>query len=363
VDTRAGGGRWSSVSDPYLVPVAGIVALTLGISLFLHLKVPWGPLTPLLLLILGGGLLVNSLVSLTVREDPPEVKGAPTAGITAESNPDPPALVGRRIDSGSTQAARRSHESHRSGSTPTAGSADVVRGPPGDLLWGSWAHPMRKLPVELVGPVPETAYVPSAAEGPHLYEEGEPIFIELAKGGVRGPESYVALLDGGDFPPSPSLTNSFARESDSFARVRIRDVGSPTTTVGGTSISGGTMRKGEASENPTPLRSPMTTHSGPSSVGTVRPALHGSGRTVRCADCQQILGELKNPRRCLACLRRLCSDCAASCLRTLEGVWCHRCAEAKHMDGLSSEFARRAHPILDPALHPDSSAGASETAS
>lgn len=83
-----------------------------------------------------------------------------------------------------------------------------------------------------------------------------------------------------------------------------------------------------------------------------RPA-HLAKAGVRCADCRKTVAALKGSRRCAACLRRICPECAASAPRSHAGVWCTRCGAAREMDAFLSEVDRRAPPGGDWSMVPE----------
>ena len=192
----AGVGQWADRSDRYLVPVAGILAITLGISLATDLKVPWAPFTPLLLIALGGGMVANAAVGLFVRDS--QLSAGVGAMTQASVQPavlqasSKPGVFSRSPHSSS----KTPHEPRQPKSATGAVSNADYRVAPGDFLWGSWVPPTRKLPGELVGPVPETAYVPPRQGSPTLHAEGEPIGTRSRREG-RTPGRCLEHSSGG----------------------------------------------------------------------------------------------------------------------------------------------------------------------
>ncbi len=338
---------WTGHSDLYLLPIVGMICLTLGVSLTFNLRVPWGPFAPLILMILGLGLVVNVIVGLAAWSVPPSDKLGPTYPSAVRPGAAQAFPSARSVDVAPIPGRAGSGESRARKPTGNSGSHADYHVSPGEYLWRSWVPPARKLPGELVGPVPETAYVPHREGAPSLYEEGEPVILASVKNEDRPDAGSRALLDAGDFPLFPSLTNALAREPEDFRAVRVQPPAPTTPAIGRNSVSGGALQR-PASRAATDLRTAPSR----APIGSAVPA--GAGRpggealhTLRCASCRQSVGESVILRRCFACLRRLCADCAAAGHRTREGVWCRRCAEAEHSDGLSQELARRYRPAAD----------------
>ncbi len=339
--------RWTGDSDLYLLPIVGLVCFTLGLSLSFNLRVPWEPFAPLILMVLGLGLVVNAVVGLvawsTALSD--EIDAThPSAARPGAARAFPSA---RSVDIAPIPGRTRSEESRARKPMGSSGSHADYHVSPGEYLWRSWVPPARRLPVELVGPVPETAYVPHRKGAPSLYEEGEPVILASVKNEDRPDVGSRPLLDAGDFPLFPSLTNALAREPEDFRAVRVQPPGFTTPAIGRTSVTGGTLHRPapRAAEDPRtpPSRAPI----GPSVIAAAGRPSGEAPHPVRCASCRQPVGESIILRRCLACLRRLCAECAATGHRTREGLWCRRCAEAEHSNGLSRELARRSFPAAD----------------
>lgn len=335
-------GGWADRLDRYLVPAAGLVVVALGISLMFDLKLPWTPYAPLVLVALGGGMLSNTLAGLAARgiaHPVGELPAAVPAVATAATHSSPAA---NELHHRSHPIRRALHELH--GPTPTQPPAATANyhPTPGDFLWGSWVPPTRKLPGELVGPVPETAYTAPREGRPTLHAEGEPI--------VMGPMPTVAhpgaasssLLDDTEFDRLRTLPDRNARDLQAPASGRARAAHIPSLPGVRASISGGVTHRvpySDNSDSPAPERWAIPK---PLSRSPNARANTGQARPTRCASCRLPIGESKVLRRCFACLRRLCADCAATAARTRDGLWCRRCAEAEHTDGLSLELARRA---------------------
>ena len=85
----------------------------------------------------------------------------------------------------------------------------------------------------------------------------------------------------------------------------------------------------------------------PAGEGARPPAVsaHAEKRRVRCADCSRLFSHGKGSRRCAACLRRICPECALTAPRTRAGAWCTHCATVRNADTFSSEIDRRVEPV------------------
>jgi len=338
---------WAAHGDRYVLPVAGAIAFTLGLAPVVGLRGPWGAFTPVLLVLLGITMILSALVRSTFdpahsSERPgkqlPEMAETARARSPVRSYSPAPAtsaVPSRRRD------ARGSKTGVRAESAPAASPS------PGDRLWSSWVAPVRKLPGELVGPVPETAYVPHRPGAPSLYEEGEPVFLGPAKIAGRASERYVVPLDEGEFSSFPSLVSSYALEPEALAAVRVQDLEGEPTRMGVPSSIGAMARLPRPRE--TDSSTPPVERARSNPLNSARPERRERGpvRSPRCANCRNELDASATPSRCIACLRRLCSECVATVHRTSEGIWCPRCASASHHAELSREFARRAVPNLD----------------
>ena len=336
---------WTNRSDRYILPFAGTVCLVLGVSLVFGLSAPWSPFAPLMIMVLGLGLVVNAVVGLAAWEASPLAGPGSTRARAAQ-----PAVAGaapgaRGVDRPPSHAPKPAGRSHGRKPAVSSGSPADYHVSPGEFLWASWAPPARRLPVELIGPVPETAHVPRRQGAPSLYEEGEPIVLEPVKSGGQAGGGSSSLLDAGDYPLFPSLTNSVAREPEVYAAVRVETPRGRPAAIPPVSVSGALMERPAKRQGwATPAPSNWTRSEPPIHAVAERPH-RGATDPVRCASCRQPLGESKGLRRCLACLRRLCSECAATGHRTRDGVWCRRCSEVEHRDSLSEELARRDRPV------------------
>ncbi len=343
-DRTGGLAWWMRHGDRFLLPIAGAVAVTLGISPLIGLRTAWAPFTPLVLVILGLSLLLSALARSTA--DSPRVTERTVAVLPdrSEISIDHSVRTRRGVPPELPARPREVNASEKAG--------PPRRAAPGDRLWGSWVAPVRKLPVPLVGPVPETAYVPHRPGAPSLYEEGELVVVQSPSSEDRRSERYVAPLDEGEFSSFPALVSSYALEPEALAAVRVQDLEGESTRMGVPSSFGALAREPSA-------RARETT---PSQVRDTAPAEHnparperrqpGPLRLPRCAGCRQEVTDSGSPNRCVACLRRLCADCLDRVHRTREGPWCPHCAGVEHQDGLSREVARRSASTLDDSSTP-----------
>ncbi len=149
--------RWRRISTQYLLPVASSGTLTWGALLESRPILGLGGAAPLALLGVGLGAAVGAVWGRIPRgaggpnsapsEDGPPVDDGPVA-------PPPP-----RLRAPPVRAASRVARSGRAAARPPSSRT-------AEQLWAHWlSNALSGLPVELVGPVPETAYSAPRANG------------------------------------------------------------------------------------------------------------------------------------------------------------------------------------------------------
>jgi hypothetical protein len=152
-----------------------------------------GKFVPFALLTLGGGTLGTSVAFLLSRRT-----SGGTAGPGHEIPPRP--TSGRCVDCGSTLTYEEWSSDGPSGSPPSGYDRPLPRAvrlvasgtSPGDQLWVHWLPTeVGHLPVELVGPVPETAFIerPPGAFVP--FPEKEPEFSVLETQLLPSPPPFL----------------------------------------------------------------------------------------------------------------------------------------------------------------------------
>ena len=442
-------------SRRYWLPVVGAVSLLLGLSLALESPDPWSLYTALILVVGGAGALTFAVATVTFPRSPPSEAPGVSRAAAEETRPQDRWDEKDAFAGFSGGSLRSKNVSRRSSSHVSARSPGLDSARPGDYLWQAWATPVRRLPVALVGPVPETAYSPPSRGAPVLHAEGEPIFIG-PRAGEEPPGRPVHILAdsldplgplpsmipvtpeaesdddwGGAEPHGPVFSgpgsSALGTEvgerilQDAIDRVGRPDGSRPidervarpgstgqgkgpgpgagrerhrASALGGTSTlarpgSGTTLAKSggvtwvpgtgrDIREKRPILPAPLSQgsygtavtigdlapaeivtlisllHRAPASRARTVPAhpqhlAHEPHRPVLCVDCRQPVTHSKGTRRCPACLRRLCPECAFIAPRTREGSWCSHCARIQHVEALSSELARRSQKSVGPA--------------
>jgi hypothetical protein len=337
---------WAHHSHRYVLPAAGAATLALGLSAALDAHAVWGAYAPPLLLALGVGTLATGLARLAVRKPPVPVAPPVPERSSAESWVICPSCNARGFDVVTPETAKPWWETHPSMLVAAPAGPFADPGPPGDFLWGSWVPTVGRMPVELVGPVPETAYVPHRPGAPSLYEEGEPIILDLEEV-VEVPSESTPTVSSPD-APSPMLVGVEATER----RVLTAPLGpnppppgpplAPVRSVG-IPIEDRVLHE---ALNPTPphLRpEPVYAASAPG----LRPVVATSASPDGCANCAAPVLHPKSWRRCTECLRQMCAKCMMTAFLTLERAWCSRCAELRSFDTLSEELAPRSRAPSD----------------
>jgi hypothetical protein len=318
----------------------GVWCVLLGLSLTFGVRTPWEAYLPLVLVISGLMLAVTGLV----RPEPLDRPSVAAAGASDRYIADAlvicPSCSARAIDTASVDqppsgAWRVPDPAH---ATPVPPPSALTATTPGDFLWTSWLPPAGKLPVELIGPVAETAYVPPKPGAPVLYEEGEPIDIaDLIPILGPEPEPTPPLASVPDLAPAATVSPS----------ADYNDYDLPTGMPGwkemGFSVGGSLLDPMlEEALNPTPphLRPPAPLLTLPPPEPPLRP-WEVDARSLQCADCRDPVPDPANWRRCLDCHRALCADCMVSALVVRERAWCSHCAERRGLDSRSGPASAR----------------------
>lgn len=338
---------WANHSHRYVVPIVGAVSVSLGLSLAIDPNIPWRTYTPPLLVLVGAGTLASGLAALAIRRShaarAAAITSTPSAAtrtsivVTAPYLPEPFACeAGARIPMPAPGRAVASPD-----------SSITIPTDPGEYLWRSWATPSTHLLVDLVGPVPETAYTAWSADEPTLYEEGEPIFL--------GSPAGSSPAEGN---ASSSLGERSAFPSETRATTSLR--GTAAEGNGGNSdwtesLSYGSARPFSGSPISNPVHheainpTPPHLRPRPSPNRTPPPGHHPHSqsieRGVRCATCRASVADPPKWRRCPDCQRHLCADCVVSALLTYQRGWCSPCAEARNPEFVSHRPSPRLRQI------------------
>lgn len=322
---------WADRSHRYVLPVAGAVAVALGLSLALGARFPAGAYLPLVLVLLGIGVLASALAHLEVRKAPPAEAAVASERFIADTLVICPSCSARSFEAGSTSTPPSGgwRVPDPSQTVPAPGSAVASATNPSGLLWGtSWLSESRRLPVELVGPVPVTVYVPPRPGASPL-----PAKLEPARSGV--PETGDLPGGSGGLTPrgnaeTPGRTWTISDLPGSGPRVSANTRNREGVGSSAFEYPVGDLVLREAL-NPTPphLRTGPSLAEAPS-----RLPLPHSWEPVpptQCADCHDPVPDPASWRRCSDCRHVLCADCMVSALLTRERAWCSHCAEVRSL--------------------------------
>lgn len=203
-----------------------------------------------------------------------------------------------------------------------------------DVLWQSWSTTPGELPVGLVAPVPETAYVAPKPDAPLLHEEGEPVALETL---VANEPAYWASRRSGDIQRLPSAAPEPAAAAPPVITptVTVTPGEAPVTSAPAPGPAGATGVAAEACQ-------PMPPHLRAVSLSTDTVHAHQSSRppttpSVRCASCRKWIHDPKFWSRCGDCHSHLCTHCVVESLLAYEWAWCTHCAGLRHMNTLVHE--------------------------
>src|SRR5271170_7215995 len=342
---------WSDRSHRYVLPIAGAGSLVLGLTLALDARAPWGAYAPLVLVALGVGTLASGLARLAVRSTPPPPAPTPAERFAAETWVICPSCTARSTQSVAPPTPGPSPAIATPGGAPLSASTGVGPEDPGNSLWRSWVPLVGRLPVELIGPVAETAYVPHRPGTPSLYEEGEPVLPHgVAENAASSPHPSTAR-PARELPaarrrvrPEIWAASVDAREGPEIRGAAVPPDGEPSIPAART----GDPVLREALNPMPPHRRPgpnPATHRGTARKERVlRPV-----QIDRCANCDDPVLEPTNWRRCAVCRSTLCSECIVSALVTHERGWCARCTELEEFDALATALLPRPRPPTERA--------------
>jgi hypothetical protein len=213
--------RWERLTHAthrFLLPTAAAAGLSLGGALALGAPRALEAYAPLALVVLGGGALGSSLAYLRWRTHESAARAAPVP--LRSASPTAPCSRCAELDAHHEWAEIVRRAWHTPVSSPLRGTmaAGIAPHSAGQQIWDTWAPTASEsLPVALVGPVPETAwvqprpgaYVPFPQKEPSLRVVGEalapivpPTAVELPS-----PAEPIPTTRPEEFPASvPSFT-------------------------------------------------------------------------------------------------------------------------------------------------------------
>jgi hypothetical protein len=208
-------------------------------------------------------------------------------------------------------------------------------------LWQTWAPLIGGLSAELVGTVPETAYIPAQPGHPTRHEVGEPIQLEPSYFDDDKPDldSGSNIAEQGPIP-SPALTSTPSVELHAGPESIPAIPAGPAHPIAG-SVSpdarNGAQNLQQDLNTTPPSTRQISTNAKLDTIHPIRPVI-GVARTSRCANCRTAVLESKDWRRCPDCHLQLCTHCIVEALLFYEEGWCTHCAGLRHLNILSRDL-------------------------
>lgn len=345
--------RWVHRSHPYILPVLGASSLALGISGVLDASAPWRDYAPLVLVTLGVAGLAAGLARLAIPGAPSASDGIETETRLRESWVVCPSCSARTLEGEPSSPTGPWRSSGASGpSTGPSSSAATGRADPGDALWASWAVEAGHLPVERIGPVPETAYAPHREGAPSLYEEGELIVLTPASSNLPADGISSTALEGRDGVSHESLTSTSIPKSET-TRASIPSYWNAFSPPGrGPPALGSTVDdlvRWEAL-NPIPPHLRTDAKRGRDVANEPPSGPREPEAIAACANDHVSARIPMSERPCPECLRPLCASCADDPLGEHTERRCARCEDLHELDAIRDGIARRtSRPTPTPA--------------
>lgn len=313
-----------SASLPVAFVAAGGIALAASLFLLWNRSWNWSTDASLILLVAGIALVAGPFLSRPQPERPGRAVDDPGIALRFAYAPEP---VFEYSEGAELARPTKLPENWSTSWMAAAASPEVA-----DVLWQSWNATPGELPVALVPPVPETAYIETKPGAPLLPEEGEPVALETliakepaywaaraqASPRVAGPEDALAGSSG------PSLAPGAVSSVTSAA----------PPTVSAALSSPAAVPTLEEALDPTP---PHLRRKAPGRH-TESPPGHGAAPSARCASCHKWIHDPKFWSRCGDCHSHLCTHCIVESLLEYEWAWCTHCAGLRHMNSLVHEL-------------------------
>lgn len=339
--------RWTDSAHRYLLPIASAAGLGLAGAAVLGAPREVVAYAPWALAALGTGALATSLGyarwrSHLARLPPPTVR-APASRPRASARPRAEPDVEREwID-----LVRRSWHTALavpSGRTPRSSSAATA----GDELWSHW-QPLEvgTLPVELVGPVPETAWLPTAAGEPTPFPNKEPGFLVIGGELVpmpRAATAELASISSASPATGPAASPSAPRggPASTLASSFVSAPAAPPpieTDLGWPALLGPLDELTSEALHPIPPHLRISPDSGatepapePTFEPTREPAPEPESDFERyqsspmCSSCSRVVPDETAWRPCPECGEPVCLPCRSEAVVFYGHTWCASCA-------------------------------------
>jgi hypothetical protein len=336
---------WANHSHRVVLPLAGVVTVGLGLALGLGGHSPWRTYAPDLLVGVGAGALASGVGALLVRHYLRSRARLRGRGASDLVYPGPSPVIDDEL-SPSRANARWLRFIQAGAHGDGAGSTRTIPTDPGEFLWGSWAGPKGHLPVELVSPVPETAFSPHGPGAPTLHEEGEPVrrlepvpFEEVPRGAVQG------SVTGAGSPLMLRPTAALAGGRDARATVAAWETPTDSDPAGPATVSSVVGSVHHEAVNPIPPH-----------LRRGKGAGLGPAPGVRCANCRSPVADAASWRLCPDCRRPLCPECVVSAFVQFQHGWCSRCAPVEGTPASPDPDPLGPRPSGGPAMWNDAGA-------
>jgi predicted RNA-binding Zn-ribbon protein involved in translation (DUF1610 family) len=326
---RADWQRFVQVSHRYFIPASAAVCVGVAGAVAVGRYAPLAPYVPVLLGATGVGLAVTAVAHRLGRLPADRIERtvpvAPALALARAGGPEPaapapipppvPAPVGVEVP------------------RPTPRAPPVAAWTAGDEIWSHWVVPSgSRLPSELIGPVPETAYAPPHRGGFVAFPGAEPEYA-LSQGklvaiprGEFAPEEE-ARADRG-FPVTDASADDLA---ELIPMVGLDGAESPAGDLGLTiaparaaPVASG--RAGPMRASPSP--GPNVRGSGAALGPLESPPMHLPRLFERpvCASCGVAFDDAATGHPCPECDQPVCSRCRRMAVIHYGQTWCTACA-------------------------------------
>jgi len=323
--------RWTDAAHRYVLPIASATGLGLAGAAVLGAPREVAAYAPWALAAIGTGALVTSLGYTRWRTHLGRLPG-PTVR-TPESRPRAPARSRPEPDVEREWRDLVHRSWHTAVAIPPANpTARMATGhPAGDELWSHW-QPVEvgTFPVELVGPVPETAWVPTATGEASPFPDKEPGFIVVdgellpMPGAVTAaalPASAVGPLPGAIASPpgrGPAMDSAGTRSLQSTPRV---------TELSWLTSLGPLDELTSEALHPIPPHLRISPDSGATEPATPLENSFEEFRSVpMCSSCSREVQDEADWRPCPECGEPVCLPCRSEAVVFYGHTWCATCA-------------------------------------
>ena len=326
--------RWESfvhLSHRYFLPVAAGSCVTVAVATATGRLGPLSAYAPDVLGATGIGLLATSVGFWLSRRpasgEAREAEGREAAVPTVCSKCSSP-IDDEGSDVHPPAATVREEKPYY---RPTPRAPPVAAWSAGDEIWSHWVVPAGgRLPVDLIGPVPETAWAPPARGNSPLFPDREPEY-ELTQGKLVAipkeeyePESIDVPAEGSneDEPPEAELV-------EIAPLVDLEGAGTPAGDVGLTlEVAHGNLvdRFISGAWAAAPSAPPSAAQSSAGSEVRPSPRLRRPFESCTCASCGDSLPSDAPGHPCPECDQPVCSRCRRWAVIHYGQTWCSACA-------------------------------------